>query len=118
MTLAGGAGGAAGNSRVWRHPAKSGYEVAQKALGLPVDLQMRSYGRGGSVPGYEPKLKLIEELRACYFEERKIEPQTVFHNINAVPVDYLNSVLAAKDVDWRVRIVDEDEYEFFLPNPS
>jgi hypothetical protein len=41
-------------------------------------------------------------------------PQTIFENINAVP-DYLNSELAARGEAWRVRIVDDDEYEFFVP---
>ena len=40
---AGGAGGAAGEDRVWRAPAKSGYEIAQRKLGLPVDPILRQY---------------------------------------------------------------------------
>jgi hypothetical protein len=75
MLVAGGAGGAAGDNRLWRHPAKSGYEVAQKTLGLPVDPMLRQYGRGGAVPGYEPKLAVIEELRRAYFHSHSIVPQ-------------------------------------------
>jgi hypothetical protein len=115
MIVAGGAGGAAGDNRVWRHPAKSGYEVAQKALGLPVDPMLRQYGRGGAVPGYEPKLAFIEELRRTYFERYNIQRQSIFENISAVPLTYLNNALADKNEEWRVRISDGDEYEFFVP---
>jgi hypothetical protein len=116
MVVAGGDGGAAGDKCVWRHPAKSGYENAQKALGRPVDPDLRQYGRGGAVPGYEPKLQVIEQLRAQYFQAHKEAPQNIFQNINAVPTEYLNDALATMKETWRVRIVDEDEYEFFLPN--
>jgi hypothetical protein len=100
---------------IWRPPAKSGYEVHQRALGLPVDPFMRQFGRGGAAPGYEPKLRLVSELRAAYFRDHGIPPQGIFENINAVPLDYMNAALAARDEEWRVRIVDDDEYEFFIP---
>jgi hypothetical protein len=115
MLVAGGAGGAAGDDRVWRPPAKSGYEVAQKVLELPVDPILRQYGRGGAVPGYEPKLAVIEELRKAYFEHYNIQRQNIFENISAVPLAYLNNALADKNEEWRVRISDGDEYEFFVP---
>ena len=111
---AGGAGGAAGDDGIWRAPAKSGYEVAQRKLGLTVDPFLREFGRGGAVPGYEPKLAIIKELRAAYFTKYSKKPEGVFENINAVPLDYLNDQLLARKEDWRVRIV-EDEYEFFIP---
>jgi hypothetical protein len=111
---AGGAGGAGGDNTIWRAPAKSGYEVTQRRLGLPVDSFIRQFGRGGAVPGYEPKLALIEQLRASYFQDYSKKTETIFENINAVPLDYLNSQLATKNDVWRVRIVD-DEYEFFVP---
>ena len=110
---AGGAGGAAGDDGIWRAPAKSGYEIAQRRLGLPVDPYMRQFGRGAAVPGYEPKLAIIEQLRASYFAVHSKTPQTSFDNINAVPLDYLNDALVNNEI-WRVRIVD-DEYEFFIP---
>lgn len=113
MSIAGGAGGAAGDSCVWRHPAKSGYEVHQKALGLPLDPSIRAYGRGGAVPGYEPKLAIIKQMRAEYFRNHNKEPQAIFQDIYAVPLEYLNDSLAKSKEKWRVRIVDEDEYEFF-----
>ena len=112
---AGGAGGAAGNDDVWPPPAKSGYEIAQKRMGLPVDPNMRQFGRGGAVAGYEPKLHVIEQLRAAYFQANKKNPQSIFENINAVPLNYINKELTARHENWRVRIVEDDEYEFFVP---
>ncbi|MGO9237111.1 MAG: hypothetical protein ACLP4V_24680 [Methylocella sp.] len=111
---AGGSGGAAGEDGVWRAPAKSGYEVFQRKMGLPVDPFMRQFGRGGAGAGYEPKLAVIEQLRAAYFTKHSKKPESIFENINAVPLDYLNKALVENKEVWRVRIVD-DEYEFFIP---
>lgn len=111
---AGGAGGAAGDDGIWRAPAKSGYEIAQRQLGLPVDPTMRKYGRGGAMSGYEPKLQVVEQLRATYFAAHGLKPESIFENIDAVPLAYLNASIASKGEEWRVRISD-DEYEFFLP---
>lgn len=113
----GGAGGTAGDDGVWRAPAKSGYEILQRKLGFPVDPNLRQYGRGGAMPGYEPKLAIIEQLRTSYFQIHSKQQETIFQNINAVPLDYLNDQLAARKEVWRVRIVD-DEYEFFIPKIS
>ena len=112
---AGGAGGAAGDDGIWRAPAKSGYEIMQRALNLPVDPYIRKFGRGGAVPGYEPKLAIIEEMRNKYFEENSQKTESIFENINAVPLDYLNKALIRQEINWRVRIID-DEYEFYDPN--
>ncbi len=112
---AGGAGGHAGDVGVWRPPAKSGYEVYQRAMGLPVDPALRGFGRGGAGAGYEPKLKIVEELRVAYFRDHAKPFRTVFEDINAVPLEYLNDALAATGEVWRVRIVD-DEYEFYIPS--
>src|SRR5712691_846837 len=60
---AGGAGGSVNDEGVWRPHAKSGYEVHQKALGLPVDPFIRQFGRGGAAAGYEPKLQVVQQLR-------------------------------------------------------
>lgn len=111
----GGAGGAAGDDSMWRAPAKSGYEIAQRKLGLPVDPYMRQFGRGGAVSGYGPKLSVVEKLRTSYFERHSKRHEPIFENINAVPLDYLNDQLAERNEIWRVRIVD-DEYEFFVPS--
>ena len=87
----------------------------QRVLGLPIDPFMRQFGRGGAAPGYEPKLQIVQELRDQYFRDHRLISQTVFEDINAVPLDYLNAALAARNESWRVRIVDGDEYEFFIP---
>lgn len=89
-TAAGGAGGAAGEDGIWRAPAKSGYELAQRRLGHPVDPSLRQFGRGGTNLGYESKLAIIEQLRASYFIMYSKKSGTVFENINAVPLDHLN----------------------------
>ncbi len=110
---AGGAGGHAGEHGVWRPPAKSGYEIAQRKLGLPVDPFLRQFGRGGAGPGYGEKLDIIEKLRELYFSDKKINLVSIFADINAVPLEYLNGKLAQNSENWRARIVD-DEYEFYL----
>ena len=112
---AGGAGGSVNDEGVWRPPAKSGYEVHQRSLGLPVDPSLRQFGRGGAAPGYEPKLQLVQQLRETYFREHRKKPQSIFESIEAVPLEYLNQSLAARNESWRVRIVDGDEYEFYTP---
>jgi hypothetical protein len=112
---AGGAGGHAGQDGVWPPPAKSGYEVYQRTMGLSVDPFMRQFGRGGTGAGYEPKLQVVEEIRSIYFKQNKVQPQTIFQNIHAMPLDKLNEELARRNEIWRARIVDEDEYEFFVP---
>jgi len=112
---AGGAGGAVGGYGVWPHPAKSGYEIACRNDGVPPDPYIRQFGRGGAVPGYEEKLALIETFRKNFFSKCGIRYHSIFDDINIVPVDYLNNRLLEAKVDWRVRIVDLDEYEFHLP---
>jgi hypothetical protein len=75
---------------------------------------MRQYGRGGAAPGYETKLQIVQQLRDAYFRERQKRAQSIFESINAVPLEYLNAQLAARKEGWRVRIVDGDEYEFYV----
>ena len=94
--------------------SKSGYEILQRQLGLPVNPNLRQYGRGGAGVGYGPKLAIIEKLRALYFEGHSENPKTIFEDINAVPLAYLNDELIKRNEFWRVRIVDDD-YEFFIP---
>jgi hypothetical protein len=114
---AGGAGGAPGEDNLWRPPAKSGYEIAQRALGRPVDPFFRQFGRGAPGAGYQPKLEIVEQLRLAYFNQNSIPPKTIFEDIEAVPLDFLNNQLSARSQDWRVRIID-DEYEFYVPKDS
>ena len=111
---AGPTGGAAEYDGVWRAPAKSTYEIHQRKMGLPIDPLMRQYGRGKPTPGYDPKLQFVEQLRAAYFREHRKMPQSILEKIDAVPLEYLNSILSEMGKPWRVRIVD-DEYEFFIP---
>jgi hypothetical protein len=59
-------------------------------------------------------LAIIEQLRAAYFRNYSKSPKTIFENINAVPLEYLNHELIGRKESWRVRMVD-DEYEFFIP---
>jgi hypothetical protein len=82
---------------------------------LPVDPHLRELGRGGVSYGYLSKLEVIEKLRAKYFTENARKRASIFEDITAVPLDYLNSMLAMQNEQWRVRVIDGDEYEFFLP---
>jgi hypothetical protein len=110
---AGGAGGSASEDGIWRAPAKSGYEIYQRSQGLPVDPMLRNFGRGGASPGYEPKLKIVEQIRVNYFRSHSLPFKSTFADINAVPLDYVNQELKAQGEDWRARIVDND-YEFYV----
>ncbi|GMV62915.1 MAG: hypothetical protein AMXMBFR74_20830 [Parvibaculum sp.] len=112
---AGGAGGSVGSDKYWPHPAKSGYETMMLAKGLPVDPAMRPYGRGGAVSGYEPKLEIVNSLRGKYFASEGLSPRSYFEDINAVSAEYLNSELEKMGEPWRVKIVDSDEYDFYIP---
>ena len=109
----GGEGGAAGADEVWRPPARSGYEIYMEETGQVPD----PYGRGGAGGGYTAKLQVIEKLRTEYFRSHSQPPQTIFENIGAVPIDYLNGALHAMNQNWRVRIVQgpNGQYEFFIP---
>ena len=110
----GGPGGSVGEEDVWKPPAKSGYEVYCRQMGLPIDPSLRQFGRGGAMSGYEPRLRAVEQLRAEYFKETSTLPRSFFEDIGAVPVEYLNDKLLTHGADWRVRVID-DEYEFFVP---
>lgn len=59
----GGGGGAAGQIGVWYPPARSGYEVAMRKLGLPVDPDLARYGRGGV--GGSPAGRWDEKMAVC-----------------------------------------------------
>jgi hypothetical protein len=110
----GGAGGAAGDDGVWRAPAKSGYEILQRKMGLPVDPFLRQFGRGGASGGYETKLATVESIRQIYFGVKAENPKSIIEDINSVPLIFINSQLAERNESWRVRVID-DEYEFFIP---
>jgi hypothetical protein len=114
---AGGEGGAAGDDSVWRPPARSGYEVYMERTGQAPDPFMKQFGRGGAGGGYAAKFEVIERLRSEYFQSHSITPQSVFENINAVPLDYLNQTLEAMHEAWRARIIN-GQYVFFIPAAS
>lgn len=110
----GGEGGAGADTRVWRPPARSGYEIAMDKTGQTPDPSIRRFGRGGAVAGYDEKFDLVEKLRDEYFTAHSLPRRGVFEDIDAVPLDYLNERLKALNLDWRARVVHKD-YEFFIP---
>ena len=59
--MGGGDGNVAGPG-VWLPPTRSGYEVHQRALGLPVDPYLAQFGRGGAMPGYNEKLAIVDKI--------------------------------------------------------
>ncbi len=62
-----------------------------------------------------PNFRSSNNFGRPIFREHRKKPESVFENINAVPLEYLNQALAAGNEGWRVRIVDGDEYEFYVP---
>jgi hypothetical protein len=110
--VVGGGGGHAGGPGVWLPPARSGYEVHQRKLSLPVDPYLAQFGRGGAIPGYDEKLEVVDQIRSDYLRARALmTPQNMF-NVNSVPLDHINGALAAMNQSWRARVVD-DQFEFF-----
>jgi hypothetical protein len=108
---AGGEGGHAGEIGVWKPPARSGYEIFQRRLGLPVDPFMAQFGRGGTSVGWYDKMKVVEGLRDKFF---KAHPNANTSDVHAVPLEYLNAQISELREPWRARIID-DQYEFFIP---
>lgn len=112
---AGGAGGSVGSDKYWPHPAKNGYDAMMTAKGVSVPVSDRTPGRGGAVGGYEEKLAVVNGLRAKYFSETHTPPRNYLEDIRAVPLDYLNGALATSGMPWRAKIVDLNEYDFYIP---
>jgi len=112
---AGGAGGSVGSSVYWPHPAKNGYDAMMAAKGVSVSATMRRPGRGGAAAGYMEKLSIVNGLRATYFTQKHLSPKDYLDDIDAVPLDYLNKALADSGATWRVKIVDLNEYDFYIP---
>ncbi|WFU14447.1 hypothetical protein [Bradyrhizobium sp. CB3481] len=112
--VVGGGGGHVAGPGVWLPPARSGYEVHQRALGLPVDPYLAQFGRGGATPGYNEKLAVVDRVRETYLRSHsKFSPESMY-NVHSVSLDYINGALEAMNEDWRARIF-EDQFEFFLP---
>src|SRR5262249_18286062 len=64
--VAGGGGGHVAGPGVWTPPARSGYEVHQRALDLPIDPSIAQFGRGGAVAGYAEKWAIVDQIRQEY----------------------------------------------------
>lgn len=110
---AGGGGGHVAGPGVWLPPARSGYEVHQRALGLPVDPHLAQFGRGAVMPGYTEKLIVVDQIRADYLSARSLMSPTTMFDVHSVPLDQINGALAAMNEQWRARVVD-DQFEFFV----
>ena len=113
--VAGGDGGSAGLIDVWPAPARSGYERYMRSIGQKPDPALKGYGRGGTVPGYEERLEIVQQIREEYGKAHELSAAAL-SEIEAVPLEYVNTRLEAMNLNWRARLV-EDEYEFFVPNP-
>ncbi len=112
--VVGGEGGHVAGPGVWLPPARSGYEIHQRALGLPVDPYLAQFGRGGAMAGYIEKLAIVDRIREDYLRSHsKVSPESMY-NVLSVPLEYINGTLQAISEPWRARIFD-DQFEFFLP---
>jgi hypothetical protein len=81
-----------------------------RALGLSVDPNLAQYGRGGAMAGWPERKAVVDQIRQRYLAVHGGDE----HNIDAVPIDWINAQLEREGVDWRARVVD-DQYEFHLP---
>jgi hypothetical protein len=52
---------------------------------------LRQFGRGSVGAGYESKLRMIEKLNSSHSCQYLKPVETIFGNINAVPLDYSNN---------------------------
>lgn len=112
--VVGGAGGHVAGPGVWLPPARSGYEVHQRALGLPIDPQFAQFGRGGAMAGYNERLTIVDSIRGKYLRlQSNLSPANMY-DVHSVPLEYINRELQAQSEPWRARIYD-DQFEFFLP---
>ena len=111
---AGGEGGHGADVDVWRPPGRSGYESAMRALGMPVDPNLRPFGRGGTDPEYFRKLRIILSLRGdqnlLLVEDAQLDPE----HVDQTSLEELNRRLQQAGYAWRARLLD-GQYEFFLP---
>jgi hypothetical protein len=111
--VVGGGGGHVAGPEVWLPPARSGYEVYQRALGLPVDPYLAQFGRGVAMPGYNEKLAVVDRIREDYLQSQSKMSAKSMYDVHSVPLEYINSALQAMNERWRARIFD-DQFEFFL----
>lgn len=109
----GGGGGHVAGPGVWLPPARSGYEVHQRARGLRVDPYFAQFGRGGAMPGYNEKLAVVDKIREDYLQSRSMKSAESMYNVHSVPLQHINDALKAMNEPWRARIFD-DQFEFLL----
>lgn len=112
--VVGGGGGHVAGAGVWLPPARSGYEVHQRALGLPVDPYLAQFGRGGAMAGYDEKLAVVDRIREDYLRSHSNMSPERMYDAHSVPLEHINGGLQAMNEPWRARIFD-DQFEFFLP---
>ena len=113
--VVGGEGGHVAGPGVWLPPARSGYEIHQRALGLPVDPYLAQFGRGGAMAGYNEKLAVVNRICEDYLRSHSELSGESMYNVHSVPIEYINDAIQAINEHWRARIFD-DQFEFFLPN--
>jgi len=112
--VVGGGGGHVAGAGVWLPPARSGYEVHQRALGLPVDPYLAQFGRGGAMAGYDEKLAVVDRIREDYLRSHSNMSPERMYDVHSVPLEHINGGLQAVNEPWRARIFD-DQFEFCLP---
>jgi hypothetical protein len=115
--VVGGGGGHVAGPGVWLPPARSAYEVHQRALGLPVDPYLAQFGRGGAMAGYNEKLTVVDTIREEYLRSHSTVSPESMYDVHSVPLEHINGKLRAVNEPWRTRIYD-DQFEFFLPQPA
>lgn len=110
---AGGEGGHACEAGVLRPPARSGYEVARRAQGLPIDPLLKQFGRGGCDPRYYMLLRftldLIEPGATDGIEDMGLDPEYK----NELSLDEINKRLWLAGASWSVHLLD-GQYEFHV----
>jgi hypothetical protein len=112
--VVGGGGGHVAGPGERLPPARSGYEVHQRALGLPVDPYLAQFGRGGAMAGYVEKLAVVNKIREDYLRSHSSITPDKMYNVHSVPLRHIDGELRAMNEPWRARIFD-DQFEFFLP---
>lgn len=112
--IIGGAGGSVDGSRVWFPPARSGFDYFLAQQGQTPDWGVMYPGYGGMSAGYLERHRIVTEVRATFFQrENKLEKLSS-SKIDDVPLEYVNSQLDVKGLDWRAK-VDGQWYLYYIP---
>lgn len=91
-----------------------GIKARPRHMRWPYDEPVTEPGRGGDgadTPQYKARRIIVEHIKACYFAARGLPRDDVWWDRGVVPLNWINSELAAAGHRWRVALVD-DEYEF------